>query len=81
MRYGLPLPKSSRRLTVPHFRSLAEAFAACIAVETDNVKQYERLHAHSCQADILAELINLKRASRDGHLPSLHACARELRLV
>ena len=80
VRYGLPLPNTRRRMAVAHFQSLAQAFEACIAAETGNVELLERLHACTSQPDILAEITNLTRASRDGHLPALCACAKELRL-
>ena len=78
VRYGLPLPRPRRRVAVRHFPTLAQAFAACIATETSNVKMLQRLRSRASRSDILAEITNLRRASRDGHLPALQAGASEL---
>ena len=78
-RYAVSLPKYHGRAHIPHFADFAHACAAAIESEREHLLVYRRLIESAREADVLGELRNLERASRDGHLPALHAWARQLR--
>lgn len=77
-RYRVALPKP-HATQAAHFATLSDALEAAIAWESRKIEACERLHASAHEADILAEIRNLRRASRDAHLPALRECADVLK--
>lgn len=78
VRHGLPLAKTPRRWRGKRYADASEACAALIAAEKENLAAYRDLLQTARDAEVLAELRNLTRACREGHLPALHSWARQL---
>lgn len=76
--YAVPLPERGVHLNVPRFADASHACAAAIQRERESVVLYRDLLDKAHEANVLGELRNLERASHDGHLPALHAWARQL---
>ena len=77
-RYHVAPPKDLRHLYTAHFSDADEACAATVQAEKEQIALCQRLMEEAREADVLGELRNLERASRDGHLPKLHAWAKHL---
>lgn len=77
-RYRVAVPKTPARPAAA-FQTISEALDTVISAESKKVEAYERLHATAREADVLAEIRNLRRASRDAHLPALRQCAGVLK--
>jgi hypothetical protein len=77
-RYRIAVPKVPVRPTAA-FATISAALDVVISAESSKVEAYDRLHATAHEADVLAEIRNLRRASRDAHLPALLKCAEFLK--
>lgn len=74
--YGVPLPAAPRRVRFPRCTDLRRTCDAAIAAEKERIGIYQQLIESAGEADIRAELRNLARAAREGHLPALRGCVR-----
>ena len=61
---------------VPRFGSRADACAASVQAELDNIKLYDQLLEHDLPQDVSAVFRRLQDASRSRHLPAFERCAR-----
>ncbi len=73
--YGVAIPANPWLGNVPHFDSLAAAYAGAIAAESANVTLYDTLKASTTKADLLRVYNSLQRASQQQHLPAFQRAA------
>jgi hypothetical protein len=78
-RFGLSVPANPWHGRVPRFGSVAEACAAAIDAEKENVALYDRLVAATDRPDIGRVLRNLQEASQQNHLPAFRRCSERYR--
>ena len=76
--YGVPLTRDGQPVHVEPCGDPRRVCAAAIAEELERIDTCRKLRATVREANISAELHNLERASRDGHLPALREWARRL---
>jgi hypothetical protein len=72
---GMAVPTSRWNLgNVPRFDSLAEACAAAVQAEKDNITLYDTFLAMALPADVQNVFSNNRRASLENHLPAFELC-------
>jgi hypothetical protein len=77
-RYGVLLPKDGCHMQTARPTDASAACATAIKAEKEQLVLFRGLLQSAHDADVLAQLRNLERASRDGHLPKLQVWARQL---
>lgn len=76
MSRGLAVPLSAWDLdNVPAFASVAEACAAGVAAEQENVSMYDDFLARVLPPDVRTVFTNNRAASLERHLPAFTACS------
>ncbi|NJK33182.1 MAG: DUF2202 domain-containing protein [Deltaproteobacteria bacterium] len=73
-RYGLPVHENTWPGRVPEYASIHGACEAGIEAEIASTALYDRLMQTTSRADIRAVFEDLRRASREHHLPPLRRC-------
>ncbi|MEZ4416556.1 MAG: DUF2202 domain-containing protein [Gemmatimonadota bacterium] len=73
---GLAVPLSDWDLgNVPTFGTVAEACAAGVIAEQENIAMYDDFLAETLPADVRTVFTNNRAASLDRHLPAFQACS------
>ncbi|QXX76438.1 hypothetical protein MHY1_03281 [Methylovirgula sp. HY1] len=75
-RYGVTPPKNGWVGKVPRFASIADACAAGVQAEIDNVALYDRLFESTQRPDVLQVYQALRSASLDRHLSAFQRCVQ-----
>lgn len=74
-RRGVSTPQSAWTLdNVPRFATLAEACAAGVVAEQENIAMYDRLLTGTLPVDVRNVFTNNRRASLERHLPAFETC-------
>jgi hypothetical protein len=75
-RFGLALPEAPAVTPLPAYASVAEACAAAVTIEQDNIGLYDDMLAAFEGYPTLTRVVTaLRDASLNRHLPALEACA------
>ncbi len=75
-RFGLAMPEVTAAPSLPEYASVAEACAAAVAIEQDNIGLYDDMLATFEGYPSLTQVATaLRAASLEHHLPALEACA------